>query len=166
MDLDAEIGAHLELGIPVVLCCMSGRRSLQEARRHDDPSVLSLSGGILAWQEAGLPATATAGDFNLVAASPAAPPELSVLRRALLSCFVAEVAETASGTVDPVPLLEECFAIVGVEPEEASVGDLVRVVEWAAARSRELGIDYARIAENMQSFLHQMQPLAGDAQTP
>ncbi len=76
-----------------------------------------------------------------------------------MSCFVAEVVETAEGTIDPLPLLEECFSLVGVRAEEATIGELVGVVEWAAARSRELGNDYGRIAENMQSFLVQMQPL-------
>lgn len=143
----------------MVLCCMSGRRSLTEAERLAEGSVLSLAGGLLAWQASGLPAAAIGGDFNPIVRSPAAPPELATLRRALMSCFVAEVVETAQGALDPLPLLEECFALVGVRAEEATIGELVGVVEWAAARSRELGNDYERIAENMQSFLLQMQPL-------
>lgn len=157
--LDAEVQAHLQSDVPVVLCCMSGRRSLAEAERLAEGSVFSLAGGMLAWQADGLPAVATAGDFNPIVSSHAVPPELASLRRALMSCFVAEVVETAAGAIDPLPLLEECFALVGVRAEEATVGDLVGVVEWAAARSRELGNDYDRIAGNMQSFLDQMQPL-------
>ncbi len=143
----------------MVLCCMSGRRSLVEVERLAEASVLSLAGGILAWQEHGLPAVALGGDFNPVVRSPATPPELAALRRALVSCFVAEVVETAEGTIDPMPLLEECFVLAGVRPEQPTIGELVGVVEWAAARSRELGNGYERIAENMQSFLVQMQPL-------
>lgn len=161
--LDSEVRAHLRNGVPVVLCCMSGRRSLVEVERLAERSVFSLAGGMLAWQADGLPAVATAQDFNPIVCSSAAPPELASLRRALMSCFVAEVAETAAGAINPLPLLEECFALVGVDAEEATVGDLVGVVEWAAARSRELGNDYDRIAENMQSFLEQMQPLAAGA---
>ena len=157
--LDAEIHAHLQKGVPVVLCCMSGRRSLVEAERLAEGSVLSLAGGMLAWQANGLPAAAIGGDFNPIVSSPAAPPELVTLRRALMSCFVAEVVETAEGTIDPLPLLEECFSRVGVRSEDATIGELVGVVEWAAARSRQLGSDYERIAGNMQSFLLQMQPL-------
>jgi hypothetical protein len=56
-------------------------------------------------------------------------------------------------------LLDECFSLVGVDPEQPNIGELLQVVEWAAARSRELGNGYDRIAGNMSDFLAQMQSL-------
>lgn len=158
--LDAEIRAHLEIGVPVVLTCLTGRRSLGEALHFPGGNVRSMEGGLLRWQAAGLPVLGADGDFNFIANSTAKPPQLSQLKRALVACFVAEVIEAAEDDdVDPMSLLDECFSLLGVDPEQHSVGELLQVVEWAAARSRELGNGYERIASNTSMFLHEMQPL-------
>jgi rhodanese-related sulfurtransferase len=158
-DLASEVRGHVELGVPVGLCCMSGRRSLELAQQLGEPSVVSVGGGLLGWQGAGLPVVGGDDGVAAVAQSQAAPPALGALKRALVSCFVAEVVETSAGAVDPMHLLDECFSLVGVDPEQPNIGELLQVVEWAAARSRELGNGYDRIAGNMSDFLAQMQSL-------
>lgn len=164
LTLEEEIQGHVEIGVTVVLACMTGRRSLEEALHHPSGSVLSMQGGLLAWQNAGLASFGNEGDLNYIASSKASPPQLSQIKRALVSCFVAEVIETAEDDeVDPVCLLDECFSLLEVDAERPSVGELLQVVEWAAARSRELGNSYERIAANVAMFLHEMQPLAREA---
>ena len=164
LTLEEEIRGHLDIGVTVVLACMTGRRSLEEALLFPGGSVLSLHGGLLAWQNAGLATFGTDGDLNYIASSKAAPPQLGEIKRALVSCFVAEVVETAEDDeVDPLCLLDECFSLLEVDAERPTVGELLQVVEWAAARSRELGNTYERIADNVSMFLHEMQPLARTA---
>ena len=161
LTLDEEILGHLDIGVTVVLACMTGRRSLEEAARFPGGFVLSMQGGLLGWQSAGLASLGTDGDLNHIANSKAAPPQLGELKRALVSCFVAEVIETAvNDEVDPICLLDECFSLLEVDAEQPSVGELLQVVEWAAARSRELGSTYERIAANVSMFLLEMQRLA------
>jgi len=82
---------------PVVLACMSGRRSLEALTLAYDvgfSSVQSLSGGLLGWAEAGLPLVPplVPGDD---------PPEsIAALERELISCFIAERVEAALRTGD------------------------------------------------------------------
>lgn len=158
--LEDDVRSLVASGETVVLACATGRRSLDQVRLMSESTAYSLHGGLLAWRERGLPAIGVDEDLNAIAESRAAPPQLHGIKRALVSCFVAEVAETSDDPVDPVALLNECSLAVGVDPEAASVGELLLVVEEAAARSRALGVPYERIVKNVSMFLDHLRPLA------
>lgn len=143
----------------LILVCQSGRRSLDLARHALANNVYSLAGGIIGWGSSGYPLCASGQDLQALAQSDARPVGLESLRRSLLSCFVAEIAELTDCEVDPAQLLASCFQDANVEPVNASIKDLVRVMSWAAARSRELGNDYRRIADNLEFFLRELASL-------
>jgi rhodanese-related sulfurtransferase len=67
-----SVGSQLEsldAATPIVAVCRSGRRSLQvaEALARRGFDVANLDGGLLAWQQAGLPLTAADGGAGQVA---------------------------------------------------------------------------------------------------
>ncbi len=89
---------------PVVLTCMSGRRTVAIAREldaHARRPIFSLTGGILAWRQLGLPVCATdptllpSALFDPVADEPI---DAGRFRRELLSCFAG--AAVAAGSED------------------------------------------------------------------
>lgn len=82
---------------PVVLACMSGRRSaevLELTRDVGFAQVYSLSGGVLGWSAAGLPLA------GLGAPTEPAPDSLAALEQELISCFTAERIEVVLSTGD------------------------------------------------------------------
>lgn len=143
----------------LILVCQSGRRSLELARQTRTGNVYSLAGGVLGWDYAGYPLCALGQDLQALAQSDARPKGLEALRRSLLACFVAEIAEITDCQVDPAQLLACCFEDAKVEAKTANVKELVGVMSWAAARSREFGNDYVRIADNLEMFLRELATL-------
>jgi hypothetical protein len=101
-----------------------------------------VDGGVLGWAGGGLPLVRKSLPTHLT------DPELHRLRRAVLSCFVAEHAERALDQVPAVTApLDALTAASG--DEHGALEALVRTLDRAAFLSREQGVASARIAENL-----------------
>lgn len=146
-DLGGEHGA--------VLVCLSGNRC-RDAFATIPGGVQSrlwvLEGGVLAWRAAGLPVCGVelaehSHDPVLEGRS------LAELPRAMAACFVAEIVEVAGDDVDPMEVLEQCFVRAGARFDAPRADDLIRVLDHAAAASRRIGTEPARVAANVDRFL-------------
>lgn len=131
----------------VVLVCAGGHRAQRLAARwagEGGPTVAHLAGGVLGWGAAGLPlvrqglpTTKTDGELN-------------ALRRAVLSCFVAEHAERALDTEpNSAPLDALMDTAQRKAAEVGALEALARTLDRAAYLSRAQGVETARIAENL-----------------
>lgn len=134
----------------LVLCCTSGRRSAAAwdalAGRVEVP-LFHLIGGQLSWEASGLP-------MCRVDEPESDPPsDLIALRRHLIACFIAENAEVAldheDAQSDPYEMLQRCFQQERVPWEQPTVEGFFRVLDRAAAATRQAGGDTARIAANL-----------------
>jgi len=95
---------------PVVLSCLSGRRS-EEFLTQLPPSshpMATLEGGLLAWRALDLPVSG----LKLARQAPQAPPPDGIFAH-LRACFVAQLTETSldqdAAQLDPMTLLTQCF---------------------------------------------------------
>jgi rhodanese-related sulfurtransferase len=143
---------------PLVLACLTGRRSvtLAKALKEREPqlNLANLTTGLLGWIAEELPVAGRGADYpSGYVHSPASPR----ICRAIASCFVAETVELSldSGelNVDPMETFSECCVEAGVDPNSPSIFGLLRVLDFAAQRTRELGNDYERIGENIDKML-------------
>ncbi|MBK8237375.1 MAG: hypothetical protein IPK74_17670 [Deltaproteobacteria bacterium] len=142
-----------------VLVCLSGNRC-RDAFAAIPGGVQSrlwvLEGGVLAWRAEGLPVC------GVELAEHHADPvlggrSLAELPRAMAACFVAEIVEVAGDEVDPMQLLEACFARAGARFDAPLADDLIRVLDHAAAASRRVGTEASRVAANVDRFLAVLQ---------
>lgn len=137
-------------GLPVVLYCTSGRRSLQAAETLSSGwsgPVFSLDGGVLGWQEEGLPTCGVSGVEDI--------PRLTALERfprLLLSCFAAETVENSldgnahASTLDPTTIVSAALAEPRVVPN--SVLAMLRALDRVAEVARRSNFSLQKIAEN------------------
>ena len=149
--LEGRLAADYRQGHPLVLACLSGRRSerlLSAVREQGFERVVHLKGGVLAWQAAGLPVCGAAQT------DPADLPAVADLRdfpRAIVSCFVAESVEAqldgGEAIVDPKPIVEHIIddSWRGAPTPEALRESLDRLAETA----RSMGHPLAHIARNV-----------------
>lgn len=142
-------------GAPIALHCTSGRRSLAASLlvglAYGAP-VYQLEGGVLGWAGDGLPRAFFAPESGARDPSISQPLPAS-LQRALVSCFVGEVAEATIGTtrdgLDPLALLQRCFARESVPWPGATPEQLDRVLERLAMSARALGVPSGSMAANL-----------------
>ena len=158
-QLAEQLAAAYPKDHPLVLACLSGRRSqrlLSAMREEGFEHVAHLKGGMLAWQGAGLPVCGAAQ------IDPDELPEvadLNDLPRAIVSCFVAESVETqldGGGTsiVDPRPIVERIIDDSWRDaPTTAAIREsLDRLAEIARAMGHPLG-HIAHNIDRMQAAL-------------
>ncbi len=128
---------------PVVLSCVSGRRS-GDAIRALEPllgTTMHLEGGLLAWGATGFP---------MCYPEPHGPP-VHDLAKELRSAFLAELVELAldRDDLDPMAAYERIHAATGVRPGEVTARTPLTtrrtLVDRAAATLRALGGDSERI---------------------
>ena len=128
---------------PVVLSCVSGRRS-GDAIRALEPllgTTMHLEGGLLAWGATGFP---------MCYPEPHGPP-VHDLAQELRSAFLAELVELAldRDDLDPMAAYERIHAATGVRPGEVTARTPLTtrrtLVDRAAATLRALGGDSERI---------------------
>ena len=154
-------GLHATRVIPptrkVVFVCLSGRRSDEVAaavaRSRDPGTTANLGGGLMAWQAAQLDVAGVHARWD---GTEPAGQDLAAVCREIAACFVAEAVELsldAGMDLDPMELFGMCCHEAGVDPEAPDRTGLVRVLDLAAARSRELGNEYERIAANLDKML-------------
>ncbi|MDP2307967.1 MAG: rhodanese-like domain-containing protein [Pseudomonadota bacterium] len=147
-------------GGPVAVACLSGRRSTIAAQglaERGCGEVYDLSGGLLAWLEAGLP---VAGADVPTPAEAGQTLSRARVERELCSCFVAEAVlvavdrdEDGAMALDPLAVVREALsATVGPDPSltPAQLGD---VLERLAAAARAHGHAPATIAANVDRLL-------------
>ena len=142
---------------PVVFVCLSGRRSDEVAqavaRSREPGTTANLEGGFLAWQAAELEVAGLDAKWNRPVA---VEQDLASTCREIAACFMAEAVELSLDVgmeLDPMKLFDTCCAEAGVDPEQPTREGLLRVLDLAAARSRELGNEYDRIAHNLDKML-------------
>lgn len=145
---------------PVVLTCLSGRRSEQLVEElidhHDvDPSRLAtLEGGLLAWRAQDLPISGV----DIFRHPPLHQPHENIFAH-LRACFVAQLTETMldhdAAVINPIDLLHQCLEEASHHPE-SSIVRWEYVLDHAAAISRQHGTDLQVIAENLDNFLRQL----------
>ncbi len=139
-----ELRARLDaLEGPVVLYCLSGRRSAELRDRMGD--VLNLEGGILAWKAQGLSVCQEDGPRSSLELTSCSREFLARLR----SCFLGQSIETLLDQdmeFDPL----ELFRRVLSEATSASHGalELERLVELASFHSWRLGTDLDHLVQN------------------
>lgn len=137
---------------PVVLVCMSGRRSAELVGEFAARGIAmqTLDGGVLEWASHGLP---------LAGSQSSKPAEIEAgLGQALRSCFVAQMAEMIAVSdlgddIDPMALLEQCFTAEGVAMDDCQPRQLARVLDRAALFSRQIGSSQAVMAQNLDLFI-------------
>ena len=142
---------------PVVFVCLSGRRSEEVAvafaQSRDPGTTANLAGGVMAWQAAELEVAGVDASWPKPAPDAA---ELASICREIAACFMAEAVELsldAGIDLDPMALFNVCCTEAGVDPEAPDRDGLLSVLDLAAARSRELGNGYDRIAANLDKML-------------
>lgn len=142
---------------PVVFVCLSGRRSEDVAqaiaRSREPGTTANLDGGYLAWQAADLEVAGVNAKWSRPSA---VQRDLAATCREIAACFMAEAVELsldAGMDIDPMRLFDTCCVEAGVDPEHPTREGLLRVLDLAAARSRELGNEYDRIALNLDKML-------------
>jgi rhodanese-related sulfurtransferase len=147
----------------VALVCLSGRRSGLAARELELASgreIVNVAGGILAWRAAGLPTSGVT--VQLDPGDPMfAQVRLDEVPRLLAACFVAEVANVTDDEIDPLEVLQHCFAQAGTRWDQPDVAGLYRVLELAGAEAWRIGNDLHRIAANLDRFLALLRRLEG-----
>jgi rhodanese-related sulfurtransferase len=143
---------------PVALACLTGRRSFELAvsiaATRQPGTTFNLAGGLMRWRTSGLPVAGLDARLNLRDRDPSA--DLSATCREMAACFMAEAVELsldAGLDVDPMQLFNQCCAQAGVNPDAPELLGLVRALDLVASRSRELGNDHDRIAENIDGML-------------
>lgn len=146
----AEKLAHLGSDGPVVLSCVSGRRSglavnalapLLGPTRH-------LEGGLLAWGAAGFP---------LCHPEEHTPPTARTFHSTFRSTFLAELIQVSVDTgfdLDPIGLLDYVYSASGIAPAPSlprpgSDGSW-RLLDRAAGLLRSLGTDSDRLVEFLE----------------
>ncbi len=147
--------AEIATGDPIALVCLSGRRSelaAQALSQRLGREVANLTGGVLAWREAGLPICGVApklepGDPLLREVA------LAEVPRVLAACFVAEVATMTDDEVDPLNMLQGMFTRAGARWDQPDIAGLHRVLDLAGAESWRMGNELRRIAINVDRFL-------------
>lgn len=146
----AERLAHLGADGPVVLSCVSGRRSglavgalapLLGPTRH-------LEGGLLAWGAAGFP---------LCHAEDRPPPAVRTFHASFRSTFLAELIQVSVDTgleLDPLALLAHVYEASGVAPAPApptpGPTGTWRLLDRAAGLLRTLGTDSDRLVDFLE----------------
>lgn len=140
---------------PVVLSCLSGRRS-KEILTMLPPSsqpMATLDGGLLAWTAQGLPVSG----LELERQAPATLPPEDIFAH-LRACFIAQMTETTldqntNAPEDPMALLEQCFERASCDTPPSTLSQWEHVLDHAAALSRQNGTDLKTIADNLDEFL-------------
>lgn len=147
--------AEIPPGDPIALVCLSGRRSEHAAAllsQHLGREVANLTGGVLAWREAGLPVCGVAPKLE-----PGDPLQrtlaIAEVPRVLAACFVAEVATMTDDEIDPLSMLQSLFDRAGARWDDPDVAGLYRVLDLAGAESWRMGNELRRIATNIDRFL-------------
>jgi rhodanese-related sulfurtransferase len=149
--IEPELSACLQTDRPVVLVCLSGKRSgsrLSQGFAQSTCDVRSLAGGMLAWRAAGLP---TCG-HSVVSAEELVPLNgIGDFPRVVMSCFVAESVEAqlAAGDqelIDPRAVVETVF---GPPERWNTVDHLLERLDILAESARHLGHPMAQIAVNV-----------------
>ena len=154
-----DLGALVERseGQPIVLACLSGRRSrvvteiLAESGLVTEPA--NLSSGLLGWQAAELPVAGVGMRWEVGAEARRVPPPIC---RDIAACFMAEAIELSLDggvDVDPSQLFARCCAEANVDQHAPDLGGILRLLDNAAARTRTLGNAYDRIAANIDKIL-------------
>lgn len=155
---DSILGENQRL----ILCCLSGRRSralVDKLQVAGYSGVSSLSGGVLAWQEAGKP---------LVVPNPAEPEEhlcierLDQLPRAVLSCFIAESSQTRMSVedapeIDPSEVVSHIFS----RPDAVSCRErALDTLDVLGESARRLGHTIEQMACNLNAMRATVQRIA------
>jgi rhodanese-related sulfurtransferase len=156
---DEEELLELAAREPVVVMCLSGRRSTAQLARLKarGAAARELDGGLLAWRAAGLPVCEP-----LIVADAPTLGTLSDAPRKIASCFVAEQVELAldrDEEIDALALLRAIFAEQGVSWEAPDKEGLYRVLDAAGAQSLRLGNTLDRVARNMSRYYAAVQRL-------
>lgn len=135
---------------PIVIYCTSGARSevlVRELVGLTERAILDLEGGVLAWQQAGLPCSF--GDPDDCHDLESSPQDFLL---ALRSCFVGQTVETILDhdiEVNPVELFEQCQARTQPLDYPDTPSYLRAIVDHAAHISRLLGTSLDSIARNV-----------------
>lgn len=171
-DIDETVARLIALygsETPMVLFCMSGRRSLEVAAamvKEGYSQVFNLSGGVLGWMAQGFPTCASLDDDGI--ASDHAPSSIEEFIRELSSCFVAETVENAINRDIEVPMDPRGY-ISGVVSEELSRSSqsprdaLFTTLDRVAETAREMGHPLERMAKNvnkMHALIERLYPVA------
>ena len=150
----AELVRAAAGGRTPVLVCLSGSRA-RTCSQEAGGVLPYLEGGVLAWAAEGLP---LCGLQRPATDEPSI--SLSEVPRHIAACFVGELAELALDRpeLDPLQMLEGCFARAGVSMESPSLEGILRVLDQAALTSLELGTPLARVAANVDHMLARLPP--------
>jgi rhodanese-related sulfurtransferase len=143
---------------PIVLLCLSGRRSGEVALQLQERGMArasSLAGGVLAWRAAGLP---TVGVEEPDPEDVPVVDSAEELPRAVIACFVAETVEVALDRgddmddgledVDPVEEVEALFA-PAISAHPLDKRGLYAALDQLAELARFRGHPLERIASNV-----------------
>ncbi|MCA9618254.1 MAG: hypothetical protein KC731_04515 [Myxococcales bacterium] len=136
-----------------VLVCTTGHRAerIVEDWPAGNHSTLGwLRGGVLRWQELGLPIVTDLVEVNGFEVADASTPDalVSLLR----SCFVAEVIEGAmqhDDAIDPIEVFDAALDAAGIVDRACEPDDLPALIDHLAAAHRRLGGPMGRIAQNV-----------------